>query len=69
MTRPGGFEKDAQLDQEGFRNVLKLRAEVAGQWGGHVPPPKGLLRRDILPGRPSEDDRGEVKATLDECLE
>ena len=38
MTRPGGFEKDAQLDQEGFRNVLKLRAEVEGQWGGHAPP-------------------------------
>jgi ABC-type nitrate/sulfonate/bicarbonate transport system substrate-binding protein len=38
MTHPGGFEKDAQLDQEGFKNVLKLRAEVEGQWGGHVPP-------------------------------
>jgi ABC-type nitrate/sulfonate/bicarbonate transport system substrate-binding protein len=38
MTRPGGFEKNAQLDQEGFRNVLKLRAEVEGQWGGHAPP-------------------------------
>jgi NitT/TauT family transport system substrate-binding protein len=40
MTRPGGFEKDAQLDQEGFKNVLKLRAEVEGQWGGRVPPAK-----------------------------
>jgi ABC-type nitrate/sulfonate/bicarbonate transport system substrate-binding protein len=38
MTRPGGLEKDAQLDQEGFENVLKLRAEVEGQWGGHAPP-------------------------------
>jgi ABC-type nitrate/sulfonate/bicarbonate transport system substrate-binding protein len=40
MTHPGGFEKDAQLDQKGFENVLKLRAEVEGQWGGHVPPTK-----------------------------
>ena len=39
-TRPGGFEKDAQLDLEGFKNVLKLRAEVEGQWGGHVPSAK-----------------------------
>jgi ABC-type nitrate/sulfonate/bicarbonate transport system substrate-binding protein len=37
MNHPGGFEKDAQLDQQGFENVLKLRAEVEGQWGG-VPP-------------------------------
>ena len=43
-TRPGGFEKDAQLDQGAFKNVLKLRAEVEGQWGGHVPPAKQLLR-------------------------
>lgn len=40
MTRPGGFEKDSKLDQKGFENVLKLRAEVEGQWGGHVPPTK-----------------------------
>ena len=37
-ARPGGYEKDAQLDVKGFTNVLKLRAEVAGQWGGHPPP-------------------------------
>jgi ABC-type nitrate/sulfonate/bicarbonate transport system substrate-binding protein len=40
MTRPGGYEKDAALDLAGFRNVLKLRAEVEGQWGGHLPPPE-----------------------------
>jgi ABC-type nitrate/sulfonate/bicarbonate transport system substrate-binding protein len=40
MTRPGGYEKDAQLDLEGFKNVLKLRAEVEGQWGGHPPAPE-----------------------------
>jgi ABC-type nitrate/sulfonate/bicarbonate transport system substrate-binding protein len=37
MNHSGGFEKDAQLDQQGFENVLKLRAEVEWQWGG-VPP-------------------------------
>jgi ABC-type nitrate/sulfonate/bicarbonate transport system substrate-binding protein len=39
MTRPGGYEKDAALDLDGFKNVLKLRAEVEGQWGGHPPSP------------------------------
>jgi ABC-type nitrate/sulfonate/bicarbonate transport system substrate-binding protein len=38
VTAPGGFEKDAELDQKGFENVLKLRVEVEGQWDGHVPP-------------------------------
>jgi ABC-type nitrate/sulfonate/bicarbonate transport system substrate-binding protein len=37
MTRPGGYEKDAALDLDGFKNVLKLRAEIEGQWGGHPP--------------------------------
>ena len=40
MTLPGGYEKDAQLDIAGFKNVLKLRAEVEGQWGGHPPSPE-----------------------------
>jgi len=40
MTRPGGYEKDAALDLDGFKNVLKLRAEVEGQWGGHPPGPE-----------------------------
>jgi ABC-type nitrate/sulfonate/bicarbonate transport system substrate-binding protein len=39
MTRPGGYAKDAQFDLRGFENVLKLRAEVEGQWGGHAPAP------------------------------
>jgi len=39
MTRAGGFAKDAQFDLHGFENVLKLRAEVEGQWGGHPPSP------------------------------
>src|SRR6267143_869132 len=40
MTRPGGYEKDAALDLDGFKNVLKLRAEVEGQWDGHPPAPE-----------------------------
>jgi len=37
MTRPGGYEKDAAFGLDGFKNVLKLRAEVEGQWDGHPP--------------------------------
>jgi ABC-type nitrate/sulfonate/bicarbonate transport system substrate-binding protein len=40
MNHPGGFAPDARLDLEGFKNVLKLRAEVEGQWGGHPPGPE-----------------------------
>jgi len=39
IAHPGGFAKDAQFDLHGFENVLKLRAEVEGQWGGHPPSP------------------------------
>jgi hypothetical protein len=34
-----GIAKDAKLDMEGFKNVLKLRAEIEGQWGGKPPAP------------------------------
>jgi ABC-type nitrate/sulfonate/bicarbonate transport system substrate-binding protein len=37
MNHPGGFAADARFDLEGFKNVLKLRAEVEGQWNGHPP--------------------------------
>jgi ABC-type nitrate/sulfonate/bicarbonate transport system substrate-binding protein len=40
VTLPGGYEKDAQLDLSGFKNVLKLRAEMENQWGGHPPSPE-----------------------------
>lgn len=40
MNHPGGFEADAKLDIEGFKNVLKLRAEIEGSWGGHPPGPE-----------------------------
>jgi ABC-type nitrate/sulfonate/bicarbonate transport system substrate-binding protein len=39
MSRPGGYEKDARFDLDGFANVLKLRAEVEGQSDGHPPAP------------------------------
>ncbi len=35
----GGLTPDARLDLEGFRNVLALRAELEGQWGGRPPAP------------------------------
>jgi ABC-type nitrate/sulfonate/bicarbonate transport system substrate-binding protein len=34
---------DARLDLEGLRNVLKLRAEIEGQWGGRAPEPDKYL--------------------------
>ena len=34
-----GMAKDAKFDLEGFKNVLKLRAEIEGQWGGYPPAP------------------------------
>jgi ABC-type nitrate/sulfonate/bicarbonate transport system substrate-binding protein len=40
MTGPGGFEEDAALDLDGFRNVLQLRAEFTGMRGGSIPLPK-----------------------------
>lgn len=40
MNHPGGFAADARMDLEGFKNVLKLRAEIEGQWGGHPPGPE-----------------------------
>ncbi len=40
MTRPGGFAKDAAFDLDGFKNVLNLRAEVEGSWGGQPPAPE-----------------------------
>jgi ABC-type nitrate/sulfonate/bicarbonate transport system substrate-binding protein len=35
-----GFNKDAHFDMEGFKNVLQLRAEIEGQWGGKAPAPE-----------------------------
>ena len=35
-----GLAQDAKFDQAGFRNVLSLRAEIEGSWGGKAPPPE-----------------------------
>ena len=40
MLGPSGYAQDARLDLHGFRNVLKLRAEVEGPWGGMSPVPE-----------------------------
>lgn len=40
VTDPAeGFAKDGKFDMDGFKNVLKLRAEIEGQWGGKPPAP------------------------------
>jgi ABC-type nitrate/sulfonate/bicarbonate transport system substrate-binding protein len=39
MHQLNGWEKDARFDVDGFKNVLKLRAEVEGSWGGKAPSP------------------------------
>ncbi len=39
INAPGGWAKDARFDVEGFQNVLKLRAEIEGTWGGKPPVP------------------------------
>ena len=38
-----GFMKDAKVDMDGFKNVLKLRAELHGDWGGKPPMPEQYL--------------------------
>jgi ABC-type nitrate/sulfonate/bicarbonate transport system substrate-binding protein len=44
LTTPGsGLAKDCAFDMKGFRNVLALRAEIEGQWGGQAPDPAKFL--------------------------
>lgn len=38
-----GLAPDAAVDVAGLRNVLKLRAEIQGQWGGTPPSPDRYL--------------------------
>ena len=41
ITDPAtGFARDARFDLEGFRNTVKLRAELSGQGGAPQPPEK-----------------------------
>src|SRR5207248_2265065 len=35
--------RDARFDMGGFKNVLRLRAEIEGQWGGTAPAPDKYL--------------------------
>jgi ABC-type nitrate/sulfonate/bicarbonate transport system substrate-binding protein len=35
-----GLAPDARFDLQGFRNVLALRAEIEGDWGGRPPAPE-----------------------------
>ncbi len=44
VTGPAdGFAKDGKFDLDGFKNVLKLRAEIEGQWGGKPPAPEKYI--------------------------
>jgi ABC-type nitrate/sulfonate/bicarbonate transport system substrate-binding protein len=38
-----GIVTDARFDLDGFRNTLKLRAEILGTWGGTPPAPEKYL--------------------------
>lgn len=42
-AKAGGFARDLAFDMAGFRNVLSLRAEMEGQWGGKPPAPDKFL--------------------------
>lgn len=43
ILQGSGLSKDCALDMPGFRNVLALRAEMEGQWGGKPPAPEKFL--------------------------
>lgn len=44
LTTPGfGMAVDARFNLEGFSNVLNMRAEMEGQWGGLAPDPAKYL--------------------------
>lgn len=43
MTSGFGLSADSRFGMEGFRNVLALRAEMEGQWGGRAPAPDKYL--------------------------
>jgi hypothetical protein len=35
-----GLATDANFNMDGFKNVLALRAEIEGSWGGKAPAPE-----------------------------
>jgi len=43
MTPGFGLGPDVRISMDGFRNVLALRAELEGQWGGRAPDPEKYL--------------------------
>jgi ABC-type nitrate/sulfonate/bicarbonate transport system substrate-binding protein len=43
MTKGSGLAPDCAFDMQGFRNVLALRAEIEGQWGGKAPDPARFI--------------------------
>ena len=43
MTKGSGLAPDCAFDMQGFRNVLALRAEIEGQWGGTAPDPARFI--------------------------
>src|SRR5262245_16872314 len=45
---PDSIAKDAKFDMEGFKNVLKLRAEIEGQWGRQSAAPGEICRSVVL---------------------
>lgn len=57
MLKGSGLSKDCAIDMPGFKNVLALRAEIEGQWGGNPPAPEKFLdmsyfdkaKRHIMP--------------------
>jgi len=47
MTKGSGLAPDCEFDMKGFNNVLALRAEIEGQWGGKPPAPDKYLDLSI----------------------
>ena len=44
LTEPKfGLATDARFNLDGFKNVLALRAEIEGSWGGKAPAPDRYL--------------------------
>lgn len=44
VTNPvDGFAKDGKFNMQGFKNVLSLRADIEGEWGGTPPAPDKYL--------------------------
>jgi len=43
MVPGSGLAPDGRFDMAGFRNVLALRAEIEGQWGGRAPAPEKFV--------------------------